>query len=121
MLKKPFLPLLLVLALLLLLASCESFSDDERVWISDSKDHLSEGNDDTDTDIRGDMTEESEITDPVINTSSKRIHLFPDCSHVSSIKEENQKRIDPSEIDAYLDQGYEICKSCSKRDTKTSE
>jgi hypothetical protein len=117
MLKKKLLPLVFCIALFLTLTSCESFASDGRVWISDSKDHSSAES----GDLNVDASKESEDLSPIVNTSSKRIHLFFDCSHVSSIKAENKKTVDASEIDAYLDQGYEICKSCSKRDTKTSE
>ncbi len=47
----------------------------------------------------------------VLNTSSKKIHK-PTCSGVSSMSESNKKTVKGTELQQYLDQGYEYCGTC---------
>ena len=47
----------------------------------------------------------------VLNTSSKKIHK-PTCSGVTSMSETNKKTVKGTELQQYLDQGYEYCGTC---------
>ena len=47
----------------------------------------------------------------ILNTSSKKVHK-PTCSSATSMSEKNKKSIEGTELQQYLDQGYEYCGSC---------
>lgn len=47
----------------------------------------------------------------VLNTSSKKVHK-PTCSGATGMSEKNKKTIKGTELQQYLDQGYEYCGTC---------
>ena len=47
----------------------------------------------------------------VLNTSSKKIHK-PTCSGAKNMKEENKKTVNGTDLQKYLDDGYEYCGNC---------
>lgn len=57
-----------------------------------------------------DSAQEQEETTYILNTSSRKFHL-PDCSSVSSMKEENKSTYTGSREDL-IEQGYEPCGQC---------
>jgi DNA-entry nuclease len=65
--------------------------------------------------IDGEYKEESEedgnSSQFVLNTSSKKVHK-PTCSSATSMSEKNKKTVKDTELQQYLDQGYEYCGSC---------
>ena len=93
------------------------------VWLTDAKKH-SELSDSVDSSHTGGSDPSQETEDSgncviVLNTSSKTIHLFSDCTHISLMKDENKLVTSSSELDDYLGQGYEICKKCSKNSSES--
>ena len=48
----------------------------------------------------------------IINKSSKKIHLSEDCSYAAKISEKNKVKAPFSEIDSYIQNGYDICSYC---------
>lgn len=50
-------------------------------------------------------------TDYILNTSTRKFH-YPDCRHVSSIKDENKKEYTGSRDDLITD-GYSPCGTCN--------
>ncbi len=65
------------------------------------------------TETSENITNNSQNTTYVINTSSKKIHK-PDCSFVVRTKEENKKTVTLSEdeLKEYINNGHELCKTC---------
>lgn len=47
----------------------------------------------------------------VLNTNTKKIHS-PDCPYAKNIKDANRGEISADELDAYLNEGYEMCQHC---------
>lgn len=47
----------------------------------------------------------------ILNTSSKKVHI-PNCSSVTSMNDKNKKTIKGTDLEQYLNQGYEYCGSC---------
>lgn len=60
--------------------------------------------------VGSDPAQEQEQTTYILNTSSRKFHL-PDCSSVSSMKEENKSTYTGSREDL-IEQGYEPCGQC---------
>lgn len=59
------------------------------------------------------QSNDSERTEYILNTSSKKIHL-PNCTFVSRTMEENKKIVNLSddELKEYMNNGYTFCKTC---------
>lgn len=66
---------------------------------------------DTETTTKAEQEEETNSSQYVLNTSSKKIHN-PTCSGAKNMKEENKKIVSGTQLQTYLDDGYEYCGNC---------
>lgn len=66
---------------------------------------------DTETTTKAEQEEETNSSQYVLNTSSKKIHN-PTCSGAKNMKEENKKTVSGTQLQTYLDDGYEYCGNC---------
>lgn len=69
------------------------------------------GNSQLDTETTTKAEDNTNASQYVLNTSSKKIHK-PTCSGAKNMSEKNKKTVNGTQLDSYLNDGYEYCGNC---------
>lgn len=112
---------LFLLMLMLSLTSCSYIGITNDIIISAPSVQTSEVITEERTEITDtDLVPESDriVGELILNTNSKKIHLYDQCSYANNIKEENKSVVSSEDREALLAEGYSICSWCEKQSEK---
>ena len=118
---KKLLSILLASVLLVSLCCCyygdNTGLEDGLFKLADAKGFSSDKADRIEVDDNGDGDDGSENTpgkNIILNTSSKKIHLSPECTYAKSTKPENKLVDSADKLTQYVADGYNVCSNCNK-------